>query len=514
MYKIENTASDIKLQHPGKIEPRFLADDSTVKIKGIILNKPYKLQITAVGKVNGAKKKRVRSVEYSSTLINALTNAKALRVKWIEELKNEIKTSAVPTELQDKLKALRNPTNLDNLQSAVDDTLKALQSSSPAEIPELAVKLAEVTQKLEIVKQKQLQDIKDLETKVRVAESNTDAITEMMTLNEAFERYIEYQQIKYSSKKVKKPFDESRYRGIYEKHIKKALGNTLLDNIDKEDIQKITNGMVVHRAKLDDNGRKIPQIDEDGKHQRYVVNKVRNNGSISRGNHGHLMYEMETRSAAERTKRSIYTLVNPIYTYINSSNKIKYNIPSPASMEGLEPLENEKEVTETIEGFTKLYNYKHEHYQKVFVWLMHGRRFGEVSSLDYKDINLEEGTYTIKAINNKAKVDMTYNLTKWQLATLSENDPKSGLVFSSMNSSTKQLNSGTITSNHWILNCTMHDVRHIIGNTLVSKGVSIEIIGRILGHKPKKNIITNRYSKVSAKAADEALYDMLEGVLV
>ncbi len=85
MYKIENTASDIKLQHPGKIEPRFLADDSTVKIKGIILNKPYKLQITAVGKVNGAKKKRVRSIEYSSTLINALTNAKALRVKWIEE---------------------------------------------------------------------------------------------------------------------------------------------------------------------------------------------------------------------------------------------------------------------------------------------------------------------------------------------------------------------------------------------------------------------------------------------
>ena len=36
----------------------------------------------------------------------------------------------------------------------------------------------------------------------------------MMTLNEAFERYIEYQQLKYSSKKVKKPFDESRCRGI------------------------------------------------------------------------------------------------------------------------------------------------------------------------------------------------------------------------------------------------------------------------------------------------------------
>lgn len=145
---------------------------------------------------------------------------------------------------------------------------------------------------------------------------------------------------------------------------------------------------------------------------------------------------------------------------------------------------------------------------------MHGRRFGEVASLDYEDINFKEGTYTIRAINNKAKVDMTYVLTKWQQETLPENIPESGLVFSSMNSSTKQLNSGTVTSNHWNLNCSLHDTRHIIGNTLVSKGVSIEIIGRILGHKPKKNIITNRYSKVSSESANEALIAMLETVLI
>ncbi|MEA1891825.1 MAG: hypothetical protein U9N33_03840 [Campylobacterota bacterium] len=67
MYKIENTISDIKLQHPSKIKPSFFIDDKTVKTKGIILNKPYKLQITAVSKVKGLKKKRVRS-ELDETL--------------------------------------------------------------------------------------------------------------------------------------------------------------------------------------------------------------------------------------------------------------------------------------------------------------------------------------------------------------------------------------------------------------------------------------------------------------
>jgi hypothetical protein len=56
MYKIQNTTSDIKLQHPKSIANRFIIDDNTVKLSGIILHKPYKLQITAVAIVKGKKK--------------------------------------------------------------------------------------------------------------------------------------------------------------------------------------------------------------------------------------------------------------------------------------------------------------------------------------------------------------------------------------------------------------------------------------------------------------------------
>lgn len=60
MYKIDNITSDIKLTHPQNIANRFFINDETVKISGIILNKPYKLQVTAIAKVNGKKKKANR----------------------------------------------------------------------------------------------------------------------------------------------------------------------------------------------------------------------------------------------------------------------------------------------------------------------------------------------------------------------------------------------------------------------------------------------------------------------
>ncbi len=416
MYKIHRTISDIKLIHPGKIAKRFFQDENTVKVDGIILDKPFKLQITAVAKTDGRKKKRVLNVEYDGTLKKAITDALAKRDKWMDELKTEIKKGEV--------------------------------------------------------------------------KKSSGAVVEMMTLSEAFERYVESKLITKESHKTR--FDEYRIRKLFEKHIQPTLGKVNIDDIDVEDIAKITNKMKVTRAELDADGKKIP---------------------IGTFSNGKSRYKMEVRPATERTKRTIYQLISPIYTYVNSSNKIKYSVSNPASMKDLPPLENERNVTVTIDAFTNLYHYEDPRYRSIFIWLMHGRRLGEVTSLDYDDIDLEEGTYTIKAENNKAKKDMTYILTEWQRETLLDELPEKGLVFPSVNSPYKRMSSSTIISNHWSLDCTLHDLRHVIGNTLVSKGVSIEIIGRILGHKPQKNIITNRYSEVSAEAANKALEEMLQEVL-
>ena len=498
MYKIQNITSDIKLIHPQHIADRFFIDDKTVKISGIILKKPYKLQVTAISKVNGKKKKRKKVLEYNGTLKNAIDDAIAKRTIWMQELRNELKLAS-GTDMN----TIKNKVEL--LENSVNSLISKMQISSSNEIAKLAIELAEETKRLE--------QEKFLLQKLEVEQKQDGAITEMLTLNEAFELYIKAQKIKFKSKKVPREYDEYRYRGVYNKHIRDSIGSKLLDNIDKEDVQNITNNMIVSsRAKKDKDGNKIPLLDKNGKQMRYRVKKTRN-GKVTYGNHGSLRYEMEAKPATERTKRTIYQLINPIYTYVNNSNKIKYTIPSPATLDGLEALENERVVTEDITSFTQLYNYQHPYYQKIFVWLMHGRRLGEVTSLEYQDIDFDNNTYTIRAVNNKAKVDMTYILTSWQKATL-DNISEKGLVFPSINDATKKINSGTISSNHWKLKCTIHDLRHIIGNTLVNNDVSMDVIGRILGHKPKKSIITNRYAKVSAEKANTALISILKNVLI
>ncbi len=406
MFKIENVTADIKL-HDQPIAKRFINGSNAIKTKGIILQKPFKLQITAISKVGAAKKKRVRSIEFNGTLKEAVDAALRMRSDWKEELKGEIK--------------------------------------SPLQ-------------------------------------NQPIAITEMITLSQAWDLYTKSKITEYATKNF--VYDNYRYQKLFDKHVRPVLGNTLLDLIDSEDIQAITNKMTVRRAK-------IPKTPTG---ENYPNGKPK--------------YEMEIRAATERTKRTIYQLISPIYTYVNGANKIKFNVPNPAGMKHLEPLENDKEVTVGIEAFTKLYNYDHPVYRKVFIWLMHGRRFNEVATLTYEDIN--DDTYTIRKENNKARVPMTYKLTKWQCDTLEEGG--TGLVFPSVNNRNKTLNSSTVAA-HFDLPCTMHDLRHVIGNTLVSKGVSIEIIGRILGHKPAKNIITNRYAKVDSFVADEALRSILEGVL-
>ena len=142
MYKIENITSDIKLIHPQTIEKRFFINDDTVKISGIILKKPYKLQITAVSKIDAKKKKRKKVIKYETTLKNAIDDALAKRTIWRQELRVELKSSAI-TDMD----IVKN--NIGLLKNDVNDLIKRMQTSSPEEIPNLAIVLAEKTKLLE-----------------------------------------------------------------------------------------------------------------------------------------------------------------------------------------------------------------------------------------------------------------------------------------------------------------------------------------------------------------------------
>lgn len=219
---------------------------------------------------------------------------------------------------------------------------------------------------------------------------------------------------------------------------------------------------------------------------------------------------------AIRTKRKVYQTVNPVYSHILATTD--HIIKTPASMKGLGKVNNERNISlsvkETKELFTELANYDHSIIRGVFMFLMHGRRLNEVLTLDWKDINFKAGTYTIRAENNKARIDMTYSITdRLQVVLDSFYKQKSGFVFPAINDESKQLSSDTV-RNHWKSELHLHDLRHLIGGHLVNMGVSYEIIGAILGHTPTTGNITSRYSKVKANTASDVVTSMLDDLIV
>jgi integrase len=194
---------------------------------------------------------------------------------------------------------------------------------------------------------------------------------------------------------------------------------------------------------------------------------------------------------------------------------------NPADLIQIPKFDNEVTVELSDEQVKELYellfNYEIEPFRSMFIWLTHGRRLNEVLSLQWEDINFDNKTYTIKSENNKVRKPMTYKLSDELLTTLEQlGNQTKGYVFHALNDKTKKMNKGTI-RNHWEkilkrlgVHLRMHDLRHLIGGTLVSSGKTLEQVASVLGHTSTS--VTKRYSKVREEVAAESLDDFFKRV--
>lgn len=54
----------------------------------------------------------------------------------------------------------------------------------------------------------------------------------------------------------------------------------------------------------------------------------------------------------------------------------------------------------------------------------------------------------------------------------------------------------------------IHDTRHLLGNTMVNKGFTLEAVGKSLGHSSPQ--VTKRYAKTSLNTASDVLNGYME----
>ena len=143
---------------------------------------------------------------------------------------------------------------------------------------------------------------------------------------------------------------------------------------------------------------------------------------------------------APRSSKSIKEALRPLFKYYIAKGVLKSN---PAVFIQIPKFNNEVSIELSNEKIQELYDllytYPVEPFRSIFVWLSHGRRLNEVLSLEWRDINIDTGTYTIRFENNKVRKPMTYKLSNELRETLENLEiKKSGYVFHAMKDESKK----------------------------------------------------------------------------
>ncbi len=148
-------------------------------------------------------------------------------------------------------------------------------------------------------------------------------------------------------------------------------------------------------------------------------------------------------------------------------------------------------------------------YRGLFLFALYGRRWGEIKTLNWNDINISKRTYRIRAENNKINEEQFFELPEPILNALLEiKDNHQGLVFKSpitnktLSTPKRQLSKIKELAN--IPNLTMHYFRHILVSAMGELGTASTILSASLGHTNLKTVNDFYLSANHTKGSQEA----------
>jgi integrase len=129
--------------------------------------------------------------------------------------------------------------------------------------------------------------------------------------------------------------------------------------------------------------------------------------------------------------------------------------------------------------------------------LLTGARRGEVLSMKWNDIDLDRGIWVKPGSTTKQKTEHRVPLSKPALRLLAEIQIKgenSAHVFPGLAGHRVEIKKdwAEICRSAGITNARMHDLRHTFASVLASEGLSLPVIGALLGHSQVQT--TARYS--------------------
>lgn len=158
-------------------------------------------------------------------------------------------------------------------------------------------------------------------------------------------------------------------------------------------------------------------------------------------------------------------------------------------------------------------------YRGLFLFALYGRRWNEIRTLEWKDINFTLNRYTIRSENNKIEEDQTYDLPLPLIDSLQKiKDNKNGLVFKSPKTQKElhvpKFQLAKIKEKANIPELTMHYFRHILVSAMGEMGTASTILSASLGHTNLQTVndyyLSANHTKASAEA-NKALEHIVKG---
>lgn len=231
-----------------------------------------------------------------------------------------------------------------------------------------------------------------------------------------------------------------------------------------------------------------------------------------------IINQMLEEGKAPQTAKQIKEIVTGFYKFLPELGI--NNVANIGRLLKLPKFDNSRNIELTDEQtkklFETLFNYPKIKFRTIFIWLLHGRRKGEVLNMRWENIDFENYIYTVDSEKSKIKKTLTFSLTDTLVSALKEYGiKKHGLVFPSDINKDKML-SKTGMDYHWkevrvatgLVDLNMHDLRHVVGGFGVNHGFTLEVVGKTLGHSTAN--ITQRYAKVQRESVKNVVDSMFE----
>lgn len=204
--------------------------------------------------------------------------------------------------------------------------------------------------------------------------------------------------------------------------------------------------------------------------------------------------QTENGCSVRTIKKVLIQILKPIFQYAYD-NKIINDIPKIELSKSYKKSHKtkKKRVTDAREKLIKLFKvittlYENDpFYRALFLFAFYGRRWGEIKTLRWSDINFSKNFYKIRAENNKIGEEQFYELPiyiKDALLQIKENNNslifKSPITGKTLTTPKRQL--AKIKTVADIPELTMHYFRHILVSAMGEAGIASTILSASLGH--------------------------------